>query len=155
MNKSGKKTLSRRCILKSGASVLITANMIGPAHAASTQADEAVKSLFGDRPLTSGRVTVKMPPIAENGHSVPIDIDVDSPMTDADYVKRIAIISERNPVATIATFYLSPASGLAKVSTRIRLAGTQTILVVAEMNDGTLWSGTTEIVVTLAACIVL
>ncbi|MEM6534419.1 MAG: thiosulfate oxidation carrier protein SoxY [Pseudomonadota bacterium] len=131
------------------------ANTVGFAHAASTQLDDTARSLFGDAPIETGRVTVKMPPIAENGYSVPIDISVESPMTADDHVTRIAIISERNPVATIAQFHLSPQSGLAHVSTRIRLAGTQDVLVVAEMNDGSLWSATTEIVVTLAACIIL
>lgn len=146
---------NRRSFLAgSGSAILITATP-GLAHASEADLRRAREELFGDRPIQEGRVTVTLPPIAENGHSVPLSVSVDSPMTDADYVKRIAILSPRNPLPNVAQFHFTPLSGKADVATRIRMSGTQAIQAVAEMSDGSLWSGSRETVVTLAACVVL
>lgn len=128
-----------------------------PIKASASEADliAARTKLFGNRPITEGRVKLELPPIAENGHSVPLRVEVDSPMTETDYVKQIAILSPRNPLPLIGQFHLTPQSGRALVSTRIRISGTQAIQAVAEMSDGSLWSGSMETVVTLAACVVL
>lgn len=144
----------RRFLTASGGAVLISSM---PIAAFADQADmlRARSELFGDRLIQDGRVTVKLPPIAENGHSVPLSVSVDSPMTSTDYVKRVAIFSPRNPLPNVAQFYFTPRSGKAQVSTRIRMSGTQAIQAVAEMSDGSLWSGSMETVVTLAACVVL
>ena len=75
-------------------------------------------------------------------------------MSPDDYVRRIAIISPRNPIAEVAVFKLGPRAGNAEISTRIRMAGTQRIRAVAEMSDGTLWHGSASTVVTLAACLI-
>ena len=116
---------------------------------------QAITTAFGNAPIQEGRVSVTMPPIAENGYTVPVDIDVESPMSDDDYVKRISLFSERNPIPTIVHFHLGPQSGRARVATRVRLAGTQTLTAIAEMQDGTLWSGSARTLVTLAACVVM
>lgn len=148
-------TLNRRSLLLSaGGAVAIIAL---PLQAIADQADleRARRDLFDDRPIREGRVTVKLPPIAENGYSVPLSVTVDSPMTAEDYVKRVAILSPRNPLPNIAQFNFTPRSGKAFVSTRIRMSGTQSIQAVAEMSDGSLWSGSMQTVVTLAACVVL
>lgn len=147
-------TLTRRTILTGAGAGAFALAMPFPALGETEDADRAIRDLFGDGELNEGRVTVKVPPIAENGNSVSISVSVDSPMTDADHVKRIAIISPRNPIATVANFELGPRAGKAAVSTRIRMAGTQRIRAVAEMSDGSLWVGSASTVVTLAACIV-
>lgn len=152
----GKTTgLNRRMLLLSaGGAIAITANPL-VTFAAQEDLELARRGLFGERPVTEGRVTVKLPPIAENGYSVPLTAAVDSPMTSDDYVKQIAILSPRNPLPNIAQFHLTPRSGKAIVSTRIRMSGTQSIQAIAEMSDGSLWSGSMETVVTLAACVIL
>ena len=76
-------------------------------------------------------------------------------MTADDHVRQIAIFSPRNPIANVARFQLGPRAGRAAVATRIRLGGTQAVQAVAEMSDGSLWSGSAQTVVTLAACVVL
>tara|TARA_X000000950_G_scaffold248527_1_gene307668 strand:+ start:32661 stop:33053 length:393 start_codon:yes stop_codon:yes gene_type:complete len=124
------------------------------AAATEDEMNEAINAMFGDRVITEGRVNVDLPPIAENGFSVPIDIFIDSPMTEDDYVKQIVVFSPRNPLPVLAQYHLTPMSGRADVSARIRLGGTQSIRVIAEMNDGTLWSGAKQTLVTLAACVI-
>ena len=146
---------TRRQFLTAGGGAVLISSL--PLSALADEADllRVRTDLFGDRPIQEGRVTVKLPPIAENGHSVPLSVNVDSPMTDDDYVKQIAILSPRNTLPLIGQFHLTPFSGKAQVSTRIRMSGTQAIQAVAEMSDGSLWAGSTETVVTLAACVVL
>lgn len=147
--------LDRRQVLTSVGSAIAITTMPLPAFASQEDLEKARRDLFGDRPIQEGRVTVKLPPIAENGFSVPLTVSVESPMVADDYVKRIAILSPRNPLPNIAQFHFTPQSGKAVVATRIRMSGTQAIQAVAEMNDGALWSGSMETVVTLAACVVL
>lgn len=152
--KQTRQLLTRRAILASTAAVAVGSFLAPAAIATPEDADQAIRDLFGDRPINEGRVLVTLPPIAENGNSVPVGVTVTSPMSEDDYVKQIVILSPRNPIATIARFQLGPHAGRADISTRVRMAGTQTLRVVAEMSDGTLWSGTGSTYVTLAACII-
>lgn len=145
--------VSRRRVLTVGAGGVIISLLPISVLAATEDMQAAVREMFGDRPIVEGGVSVTLPPIAENGFSVPISVHADSPMTQADHVRRIAIFSPRNPLPDVVRFELGPRAGRASVSTRIRLSGTQKILVVAEMSDGTLRSGAAETLVTLAACI--
>ncbi len=151
----GPRTMTRRTVLGAGAGLAAVSLVPLPVQAAPEDARAAIIELFGTADIQDGKVTLELPPISENGFSVPLSVSVESPMIDEDYVRRIGIISERNPVATVAQFHLGPASGKAVVSTRIRLAGTQIVHAVAEMNDGSLWSGRAETLVTLAACVIL
>ena len=107
----------------------------------------------GDATITPGKVTLDIPPLVENGNSVPLKITVESPMSEADHVRRIGVFNERNPQANVAIFRLGPRAGRAVLSTRIRLGDSQTILAVAEMADGSFWSGSADLVVTLPACV--
>ena len=147
--------LNRRDLLALGTGTVLVAASPLSSHAEQADLDQTRRELFGMRPVSEGRVTIKLPPIAENGYSVPLSVEVDSPMTEQDFVKRVAILSPRNPLPLISQFYFSPGSGRAKVDARIRMSGTQSIQAIAEMNDGSLWSGSRETVVTLAACVVL
>jgi sulfur-oxidizing protein SoxY len=123
------------------------------ALASPESAAAAMKAILGDAPLRQGRVTLEMPPIAENGNSVPLTVSVDSPMTAAEHVRSIHVFAEENPLPNVAHFYLGPRAGKAQVSTRIRLFTSQKIIAVAALSDGSFWSGSAEVVITLAACI--
>lgn len=147
--------LTRRGLLGYGACAVLISTMPVSAVAEPADLDAAIRGLFGDRPIEDRNVSLKLPPISENGYSVPLTVDVDSPMTEADHITQIAIFSPRNPLADVARFKLGPRSGLAKVSARIRLGGTQVITVIAETSSGQLLRGQAETVVTLAACVVL
>ncbi len=100
-----------------------------------------------------GRVRLSLPTLAESGNSVRLKVEVESPMTTAAYVRQIHIFSEKNPRPLIARFSLGPRAGRAEVNTRIRLAGTQRVLALAVMNDGSAWLDTAEVAVTAAACV--
>lgn len=145
--------LRRRTVLKTALAVAGAA-CLPVAIAAPEDVDTAVTALFGDRKPQPGKVTVKIPPISENGYSVPLSVKVDSPMTAQDHVVRIAVFAEENPIALVANFELGPRAGLANIQSRIRMGGSQRIRAVAEMSDGSLWSGYAFSIVTLAACVV-
>jgi len=81
-----------------------------------------------------------------------MSVTVESPMTQADHVKAIHVISEGNPLPNVVSFYLGARAGRAQVSTRIRLLTSQRLWAVAEMSDGSFWQGSAETMVTLAAC---
>ncbi len=144
---------ARRRVLQAGAAALCVAVLPARARADAANTERAISALFGDRAISEGRVGVTLPPISENGYSVPLLVTVDSPMSEQDHVVRIAVFTEKNPLPDVARFELGWRAGIARVETRIRLAGSQRIRAVAEMNDGSLWTGHAFTVVTLAACV--
>lgn len=146
--------LLRRQFLAGGVALVGLVLLPGEAGATPADVDASVAKLFGDRPVRPGRITLTVPRISENGYSVPLAVEVDSPMTGDDHVLRIAIFAEENPLPDVARFELGPRAGKARVQTRIRMGGSQKIRAVAEMNDGSLWGTETFSIVTLAACII-
>ena len=124
-----------------------------PSHAVPGQMEAAVRKVIGDAKVQKGKVTLDLPPLVENGNSVPMTVTVASPMTEKDRVKAIHVFNEKNPQANVISVQLGPRAGKAEIATRIRLADTQKLTAIAEMSDGTYWSDTQEVVVTLAACL--
>ena len=117
------------------------------------QRDALLRELTGGSTVRTGRVVVDTPPLADNGHSVPLRIVVDSPMTTTEHVRRIVVLAERNPRPLVATYFLGPHSGRAEISTRIRLADIQEVVAAAELSDGSWWMGGAHVIVTELACL--
>jgi sulfur-oxidizing protein SoxY len=115
-------------------------------------ADEAIQKITGGAKIQEGKVTLTIPPLVENGNLVVLKVTVDSPMTANDYVKTIHVIAEGNPLPNIFTAYLTPRSGTANITTRVRLADSQQVWAIAQMNNGSFWQGSAETLVTLSAC---
>ncbi len=138
---------------------LIAAGGIGLASAAvSARATpaamrEAIRKVAGTAVIRRGRVKLDIAPLVENGHSVAMSVAVDSPMTAADHVKAIHVFTEKNPLPDVISVFLGPRAGRAGISTRIRLADTQTVIAVAQLSDGSFWSASADVIVTLAACL--
>ena len=126
---------------------------VRPAGATSQELTLAMTNFAAGARIQVGRVVLDVARLVDNGNAVPATVTVDSPMSPADHVTAIAIFNERNPQTEVASFQLGPRSGLPKVSTRIRLATTQQLVAMARMSDGSCWSHTIEVFVTLAACI--
>ncbi len=114
---------------------------------------DVIRKLVGPAQINQGRVKLGLPPLVENGHLVPLTVSVESPMTAAAHVKAIHVFTEKNPLPEVASFHLGPRAGRANVATRIRLADTQTVVAIAELSDGSFWSDSTHVIVTLAACL--
>jgi sulfur-oxidizing protein SoxY len=126
---------------------------VKPAAATPETMRAAIKRVVGEGELRKGKVKLDLPPLVENGNVVALTVSVDSPMTETDYVKAIHVVNERNPQPNVITAYLGPRAGRATLSTRIRLADTQNITALAELSDGSFWSDTVNVIVTLAACV--
>ncbi len=123
------------------------------AWATPEQMRAAIRNVVGTAPVKKGRVQLDVPPVVENGNTVSLVVAVDCPMTAADYVKAIHVFNEKNPQPYLISVHLGPRAGKAKISTRVRLADSQTVTAIAEMSDGTFCSATADVVVTLAACV--
>jgi len=146
---------SRREILQAaaalaGGGVLLS---IRPAAATPEMMKDAVRAVIGEAPVKKGKVKLDLPPLVENGNSVPCTVAVESPMTANDYVKAIHIFNEKNPQPNVISVKLGPRAGRASFSTRIRLADSQTVTAIAELSDGSFWSDDIDVIVTLAACV--
>jgi len=142
----------RRQLLAAGVG-LAAAVRVRPAAATPGELAAAIAAFAGGATVRQGKVKLAVAALVDNGNTVPVTVSVDSPMTPADHVTAIALFNERNPERDVARFRLTPRTGRASVSTRIRLATSQTLVAVAQMSDGTYWSQSAEVVVVLAACI--
>jgi sulfur-oxidizing protein SoxY len=153
-----RKATTRRqfLVLAAGALAALQARaQLPPNVAAQRKAamDEAVRKVTGGAPVKAGRVKLEMPPLIDNGNSVPVSVTVDSPMTAADHVKSIHVLTEKNPQPNIIGAFLGPRAGRARITTRARIADSGTILAIAQMSDGSFWSDAVSVVVTLSACL--
>lgn len=141
--------LTRRTLVVAGPLALA----LKPAAATPDSLRAAIATFTGGARVTEGRVRLDIAPLVENGNAVPVAVAVDSPMTAADHVRRVAIFTEQNPSPEVVVFHLGPHNGSAKVATRLRMATSQRVLALAELNDGSYWQAAVEVIVTLAACI--
>ena len=142
---------TRRTFLAGAAA--ITLLPLGAAEATPEALQAAIKEIVGNGKLSEGRVVIDLPPLVENGNTVPLTISVESPMTEADHVKAIHVLNEKNPQPHVFSAWLGPRAGKAAVSTRIKLADTQKIVAIAETSDGAFWTASADVIVTIAACI--
>src|SRR5215467_15407574 len=137
------------CAAVAGAIPIVT---IRPLAATPEMLASAIRNVVGEAPIRTGKVKLDIPPLVENGNTVPMTVSVTSPMTADDYVKSIHVFNEKNPQPNIGNFYIGPWAGRAQVSTRIRLADSQKVVAIAHLSDGSFWSASADVVVTLAAC---
>ena len=129
--------LTRRDVLVAGSSGLATAVLVPPGSAtASDEAIELIERLTGRTLTESDRLRLEMPAVFPTGYTVPLMLEVDSPMTELDHVRHVRVFAPKNPIIEVVGFRFAPLRGIARVSTRIRLAAPQHVVAVAEMNDG-------------------
>ena len=149
------KSSSRRRFLAAAAAGAIAVHVRTAAAALPTieVLDALVQKITGGAPLQEGKVTLEIPSLSDNGHSVPLKISVSSAMNERDHVRAIHVLSEKNPRPVIATYHLGPRAGRAEISTRVRLNGEQRILVIAAMADGSFHAASASVLVTETACL--
>jgi sulfur-oxidizing protein SoxY len=143
----------RRGVVIAGGLAALTA-LLGPrlAVAAPAQVEAEIQKLYAGKTLAEGKIKLDLPTIAENGLVVPLGIEVESPMTDADHVKALHVFADGNPNPGVASFYFTPMMPKAALQVRMRLAQTQSIVAVAEMSDGKLYTAKREVKVTIGGC---
>jgi sulfur-oxidizing protein SoxY len=145
------RTTRRQFVAGTGA--LGLALSLRPAEATPDSMAQAIREVIGQAKVQTGKVKLELPPLVENGNTVPLTVSVESPMTEAENVRRIHLFNEKNPQPNVATFHLGPRSGRPSVSTRLRLADSQDVVAIAELSDGTFWSTRAHVIVTIAACL--
>jgi len=145
---------SRREFLIGSAGIgMASALPLESASATPAMLEEAIRNVIGEANLQTGKITLEVPPLVENGNTVPVTIIVDSPMSEAEHVKAIHVFNEKNPQPHVISITLGPRAGKARIATRIKLADTQRIVGIAEMSDGSFWTGEASVIVTIAACV--
>jgi sulfur-oxidizing protein SoxY len=144
--------MKRRGFLAAAAGALALPVLAESARAQVNPLDPNIWAVTNGAPVKKGKVKLELPQLADNGNSVPMKVSVESPMTEAEHVKSIHLFSERNPVPRMASFYLGPRAGKAEISSRVRLAGSQRVTAIAQFSDGTFWSDSAHVQVTLSAC---
>jgi len=148
------RQLSRRAALMLGAggAALSVFAWSGRAQADAKAAADQIAKFTGGKVATQGKISIELPEIAENGNTVPLSVAVDAPMTPDNYVSEVLVVAEGNPNPGVVTFHFSPMSGKAEASTRIRLATTQNIVVVAKTGKGEFYTGQKLVKVTIGGC---
>jgi sulfur-oxidizing protein SoxY len=124
-----------------------------PAEATPEAMADAIRKVCGEAEIKPGKIQLELPPLVENGNTVAMGVSVDSPMTAKDHVKAIHVFTEKNPQPNVISVQLGPRAGRASISTRIRLADTQKVTAICELSDGTFWSHSVDVIITLGACL--
>jgi sulfur-oxidizing protein SoxY len=148
---------TRRGVLRAGLAVIPASAavtfIVSPAEATPESMRDAIKKVVGDAEIKRGRVKLHIAPMSENGNSVSCAVTVESPMTAADHVKAIHLFNEKNPQPNVISAHIGPRAGKARIDTRIRLSDTQTVTAIAQLSDGSFWSDSANVIVTLGACL--
>ena len=126
---------------------------VRPAAATPDTMRAAIRNVIGEAPVRKGKVKLDIPPLVESGNTVSLSVSVESPMTADDHVKAIHVFNEKNPLPNVVGIRLGPRAGRATLATRIRLADSQTVTAIAELSDGSFWSDSVSVIVTLPACV--
>lgn len=136
--------LTRRkfMVVSSGSLALVGLSGL-PAFASAT--DDAIAELTGGAEIGEGAVTITAPEIAENGNTVPIEVS-------APGAKMITLYADGNPVPSVATFKFGPLNPSQSASTRVRLATTQNVVAIAQMEDGSFQKAQANVKVTIGGC---
>ena len=153
----GTRRLTRRGVLRAGLAALpagtALALIVRPAEATPESMRAAVRKATGGAEIKRGRVRLDIAPLSENGNSVSCAVTVESPMTATDHVKAIHLFNEKNPQPNVISVHLGARAGRARIATRIRLSDTQTVTAIAELSDGSFWSDSANVIVTMGACL--
>jgi len=146
---------TRRQVLNQGLTFVGSslALWIQPARATPEAMRAAMRNVTGEATVGKGKVKIELPALVESGNAVPLSVSVASAMTATDYVKSIHVFNERNPQPNVLGVRLGPRAGRASFNTRIRLADSQTVVAIAELSDGSFWSESVDVIVTLPACL--
>ena len=126
---------------------------VRPAAATPDTMHAAIRKVIGEAPVRKGKVKLDIPPLVESGNTVSLSVSVESPMTANAHVKAIHVFNEKNPLPNVVGIRLGPRAGRATLATRIRLADSQTVTAIAELSDGSFWSDSVSVIVTLPACV--
>lgn len=135
--------LTRRNALAMGAGAAAVAFL--PTLASASTIDEAIAAFTGGAEVGEGDITLTTPEIAENGNTVPVSVS-------APGATEIMLLAAGNPNPDVGTFKFGALVANQTASTRIRLAGTQDVIAIAKMADGSFIRAANTVKVTIGGC---
>lgn len=135
--------LTRRNAIVLGASALIVAGL--PKQGVAATSEEVIAAFTGGAEIGTGDIELTAPEIAENGNTVPIEVSSGS-------AAEILVLAMGNPTPNVATFKFGKLAASRAASTRIRLAGTQDVVAIAKLDDGSFVQATSTVKVTIGGC---
>ncbi|TYB87185.1 thiosulfate oxidation carrier protein SoxY [Oceaniovalibus sp. ACAM 378] len=135
--------LTRRNAILMGAGAALAAGL--PFSVVAATGEEAIAAFTGGAEVGEGDIKLTAPEIAENGNTVPIEVS-------SDTATEIMVLALGNPTPAVATFKYGPLSASRTASTRIRLAGTQDVMAIAKLADGTFVKASSTVKVTIGGC---
>ena len=97
-------------------------------------------------------IFLDLPEIAENGNQVKVNFEIESEMTEENYIKNVYILADGNPAPDVAKFSFTPDMGMCSATTRIRLSKTQNVVLVAENNKNEYFMTKSKVKVTIGGC---
>lgn len=136
---------TRREALTLGAGALAVAALPLPVLAATPEVDAAIAAFTGGADVGATGITLTAPEIAENGNTVPIEVSAPGAVA-------IMMLATGNPTPQVGTVNFGPLAASQFASTRIRLAGTQDVMAIAKMSDGSFVQASAEVKVTIGGC---
>jgi sulfur-oxidizing protein SoxY len=145
--------LTRRNVLLGASSGLVAVGLPSIDLRAQEEAIDFIERMIGHRAILSDRLRLLMPAVFPNGYTVPLMLEVDTPMTERDHVRNVRIFAPKNPINEVVGFHFAPLRSAPRVSTRIRLAEPQNVIAVAEMNDGAFLTTQTFVKVATNGCV--
>ncbi len=140
-------TSRRRFLIAAGT---ILPAIWAPARATPADVAAAIHAVIGDTKPQRSRLKLDIPVMVENGNAVSMTASIDALPGE---VRAIHVFAEGNPLPNVGHFRFGPRTGRPRIATRIRLATSQTVIAIAEMTDGTCYSDSVDLYVTLAACL--
>jgi len=139
----------RRFLVLGGAVLLPLPGRV--ARAAPDDVAKAMREIAGEAPLQKGRVKLQIPMLIDNGNAVSITVGVEAP--EGARVASLHVFAEGNPLPNVVHAHFGSRAAKPQLSTRIRLATSQTVIAMAKFADGSCWTDSAETIVTLAACL--
>ena len=122
------------------------------AQASSEMVSGAIEEIIDGKDSVNADIYLDLPEIAENGNQVKVSFEIDSPMTDENFVRFVHVLADGNPAPKVAKFMFTPSAGVCSATTRMRLAKTQNVYLLAEFSNGSYAMAQSTVKVTIGGC---
>ena len=146
------KYISRRQALNFLGSTSLILYLPQVAQASTEMVSGVIEEIIDGKDSVDAEIYLDLPEIAENGNQVKVSFEIDSPMTDDNFVRFVHVLADGNPAPKVARFMFTPSAGVCSATTRMRLAKTQNVYLLAEFSNGSYAMAQSTVKVTIGGC---
>ena len=146
------KYISRRKALNFLGSAGLLLYLPQLAQASTEMVSGVIEEIIDGKDSVNADIYLDLPEIAENGNQVKVSFEIDSPMTDENFVRFVHVLADGNPAPKVAKFMFTPSAGVCSATTRMRLAKTQNVYLLAEFSNGSYAMAQSTVKVTIGGC---